>query len=80
MKEFLEFVLRELVEFPEEVVVSQGEDGDFLFFKISLNRADIGKVVGKSGHTIGAIRNLMNAAASRHQRKVVVEILEDAAF
>jgi predicted RNA-binding protein YlqC (UPF0109 family) len=80
LKEFLEFVLRNLVEFPDEVIVTQGEDGAFTFFKVSLNKSDVGRVVGKSGHTIAAIRNLLSTSAARHNRKVSVEILDGEEF
>ncbi len=79
MKEFLEFVLKRLVDYPDELVITQGEDGEFIFFKISTHPNDIGRVVGKSGSTISAIRSLLEAVVANSGRKVAVEILEPKA-
>lgn len=76
MRQFLEFVLGRLVDHPDELVVTQGEDGAFIFFKISAHPDDIGRVVGKGGSTISAIRSLMEAAAIGTGRKVAVEVIE----
>ncbi len=74
MKEFLEFVIRRLVEHPDEVVVVQGEDGDFMFFKIAVRKSDAQRVVGRNEHTLNAIRSLLEAAAERQGKKVAVEL------
>ncbi len=77
MSEFIEFVIRQLVEFPDEVLVTQGVDGKIVWFKIDVRKSDIGRVIGKNGHTIHAIRNILEAAASRHGQRVVVEVNEE---
>jgi predicted RNA-binding protein YlqC (UPF0109 family) len=76
MKHFLDFVLRRLVENPDDVDVCEVLGDKQLTFKVSLNPADIGKVIGKNGRTISAIRTLLNAAASKADMRVIVEILE----
>lgn len=77
MQEFLEFVLRQLVEFPDEILLAKQEQPRKIAFKLRLRKSDIGKVVGKHGQTLTAIRNLLNAAASRHGQRVFLDILED---
>lgn len=77
MQEFLEFVLRQLVEFPDEILLAKQEQPRKVAFKLRLRKSDIGKVVGKHGQTLTAIRNLLNAAASRHGQRVFVDIIED---
>ena len=42
-----------------------------------LRQTDVGKVIGKHGHTIAAIRSLLNAAASRHNQRATLEIVEE---
>ena len=76
MESFLEYVIRQLVEAPEEVLVSKMEQGRKLIFKVEMRKADVGKVIGRNGHTITAMRSLLNAAASRSGQSVVLQILE----
>ena len=76
MREFLEFVIRKLVEHPEDVIVTQGEDGDYVFFLLTMRPGDVGKVIGRNGHTINAIRNVLAAVAQRSGKKVAVDIVE----
>jgi hypothetical protein len=79
MQEFLEFVLRQLIDFPDEMILTKLEAPKKTVFRLRLRQSDIGKVVGKHGATIAAIRNLLNAAASRHGEKALLEIIEDQA-
>lgn len=76
MESFLEYVIRQLVEAPEEVLVSKVEQGRKLIFKVEMRKADVGKVIGRNGHTITAMRSLLNAAASRSGQSVVLQIVE----
>ena len=62
METFLEFVITRLVEAPEEVLVTKVEQGRKLIFKVEMRKSDVGKVIGRNGHTITAVRNLLNAA------------------
>ncbi len=78
MKEFLVFVIRRLVEHPDEVVLRDASDERTFRYKVELNRDDVGKIIGRSGHTIQAIRNLLSAAANRHGKRAQVEIVERA--
>lgn len=76
MEGFLEYVIRQLVDAPEEVLVRKVEQGRKVIFKVEMRKADVGKVIGRSGHTITAMRNLLNAAASRSGQSVVLQIVE----
>jgi predicted RNA-binding protein YlqC (UPF0109 family) len=73
---FLEFVVRQLVEAPEEVLVTKVEQGRKLIFKVEMRKSDVGKVIGRNGHTITAVRNLLNAAAARSGQQVLLQIVE----
>ena len=77
MQAFLEFVLRHLVDYPDDVLVTHDEGPKKVVFKLQMRKSDIGKVVGKHGQTLMAIRNLLNAAASRHGQRVFLDIVED---
>lgn len=77
MQEFLEFVLRHLVDYPDEMVLTTSEANKKTIFKLRVRQSDIGKVVGKQGQTILAIRNILNAASARFGEKAAFEIIED---
>jgi hypothetical protein len=76
MQEFLDFVLRQLTDFPDEMILSKVEINRKLVFRLQLRKTDVGKVIGKHGQTIIAIRNLLSAAAARHGQKAILEIVE----
>ena len=77
MEEFLEYVIRQLIEFPDEMVLTRLDGPRKVIFKLQLRQSDIGKVIGKHGQTINSIRNLLSAAASRHGQRAVLQIDED---
>jgi len=77
MKAFLEYVLKNLVDAPDSVSVQQVSHSGRTILEVRVRPADVGKVVGKQGQTIAAIRSIINSAASRYGGKVEVEIIED---
>ncbi|MFZ5805892.1 MAG: KH domain-containing protein [Verrucomicrobiota bacterium] len=76
MKYFLEFVVSALVENREDVFIDQVEEARATVFYIRIHPSDVGRVIGKSGKTIGAIRTILNAARDDGKR-VQVEIVEN---
>ena len=77
MQEFLDYVLRQLIDYPDEMVLTKVEGNRRTTFKLRLRQSDVGKVIGKHGHTIVAIRNVLNAAAARQGEKALLEIVEE---
>src|SRR5687768_8414346 len=78
MQEFLDFVLRQLIDYPDDMILTKIEGNRKTVFKLQLRQSDVGKVIGKHGQTIIAIRNLLSAAAARHGERAVLEIVENA--
>ena len=76
MEEFLRFVIGQLVEFPDEIVLSRTESPERVIFHLTTRKSDVPRVIGKGGHTIQAIRTLLNASAHRRGLKATLEILE----
>ncbi len=74
MKELVEVIAKALVDNPEEVVVSESRKGDDTLIELKVAPADMGKVIGKQGRIAKAIRSVVKAAASKEDKKVVVEI------
>lgn len=73
---FVGYVVNALVDFPEEVKIQTEENAEGYTIKISCRKEDIGKIVGKRGKTIMAIRSLVSGAAGRQRKRVSVEVLD----
>jgi uncharacterized protein len=76
MREFLEFVIRQLVEFPDDMVLTEIPGSRTTIFKLQLRRGDVGRVIGRNGQTIHAIRALLASSAARHGQRAMLEIVE----
>jgi len=63
MKNLLEYILIHLVDFPEDVQIAESQDGDMWIYTITVNQEDIGRVIGKGGSVIQAIRNIAKIRA-----------------
>lgn len=74
MKELVEVIAKALVDNPDEVVVTETEKGNDLLVELKVAPSDMGKVIGKQGRIAKAIRSVVKAAASREDRKAIVEI------
>jgi predicted RNA-binding protein YlqC (UPF0109 family) len=77
MNELVEILAKALVNHPEKVEVkeTQGDTASVIELRVAIE--DLGRIIGKQGRTAKSIRTLVNAAASRVNRKVVLEIIED---
>lgn len=77
MKELVQYLARSLVNNPDAVEVkeTQGEIASVLELKVA--KEDLGRIIGKQGRTAKSIRTILNAAASRANRRVVLEIVEE---
>lgn len=76
LEEFVEYVAKALVDHPEDVAVSAGDSPDGKMIRISCRAEDRGKIIGKKGKTIIALRSLASGAAGRFQMRVSVEVLD----
>ena len=77
MKEFVEFIVKQLVDKPDKVSVEESLPNENTFeIKIKVDQSDIGKVVGKKGKNIDALRTLMTAVAAKERHRVVLQVLE----
>ncbi len=74
MKELVEVIVKALVDDPESVVVTEKEDGRTTVVEVKVADSDMGKVIGKQGRIAKAIRSVVKAAASKEDKKVVVDI------
>ena len=77
LQEFLEYILSQLVERPDQTSVSHeiGEDGKHVY-RVRLAEEDVGRVIGRNGFTVSAIRSLMSAAGVRNGVKVGLKVFQ----
>ena len=77
-QEFLEFVVKGLVEHPEDVKIGRAVDEMGVLLTLDLNPEDMGKVIGRSGNTAKAIRTLLRVVGMKHNARVNLKINEPA--
>ncbi len=76
MKELVEIIAKALVDHPEGVVVTETEHPKSVVLELKVHPDDMGKVIGKQGRIARAIRTVVKSAASKDDKKVIVEILQ----
>lgn len=76
MKEFIEYIIKNLVDKPEAVEVSCKEEEQSMRVEVRVDSKEIGKVVGRKGMTIKAIRMIAMSACARLGFRVRVELIE----
>ncbi len=74
MKELVEIIAKALVDDPDQVRVEETEKDDEVRITLHVAQSDMGKVIGKQGRIAKAIRSVVKAAASKEEKKVVVDI------
>lgn len=75
MKELVEFIARSLVDDPEAVRVTEIETDQLTTYEIEVAPADVGKLVGRQGRIVKAIRSVVRASAARRGVRVAVEVV-----
>lgn len=76
MKELIEYIARALVDTPDDVQVTELQGEKTAIYELRVHQDDLGKVIGKQGRTARAIRTLVSAAATKDNRRAMVEIME----
>ncbi len=76
MKEFIELIVKQLVDNPDKVEVSEVDGERTTVYELRVGEGDLGKVIGKRGKTAGAIRTLISAASAKKGKRAMLEILE----
>ena len=76
MKELVEVIAKSLVDYPEEVVVTETETNKAIVLELRVAQSDMGKVIGKQGRIAKAIRSVVKAAAAKEDKRVVVDIVQ----
>ena len=76
MKELIEYIVKTLVDHPDDLRIAEIEGERIIVFELRCHPEDVGKVIGKSGKTVGAIRTLLSTVAARQNRRAMLEVVE----
>ena len=76
MKDILTYIVTSIVDNADEVTVEESEENGIVEFTVSVPKAEIGKVIGKDGKVIRAIRNVLKVAAIKQQKKIHISLQE----
>jgi len=77
MKEFVEFIVKQLVDKPEKVKIEESmPNQNTIEIKVEVEKNDIGKVVGKKGKNINALRTLVTAVAAKEHHRATLQVAE----
>jgi predicted RNA-binding protein YlqC (UPF0109 family) len=76
MGELVEYIAKSLVDNPEQVSVNEVEGSQSLIIELKVAPDDMGKVIGKQGRIAKAIRTVVKAAATKENKRVIVEIIQ----
>lgn len=77
LREFVLYLARALVEFPDQVLVEEIDEPEATVFELKVAESDLGRVIGRQGRTAKALRTLLSAASAKVKRRAILEILED---
>lgn len=76
MKDLIKYIAQALVDFPEDVEVSEIEGSTTSVIELKVAKDDLGKVIGKQGRTARAMRTILSAASTKIRKRSVLEIIE----
>jgi hypothetical protein len=77
VKDLVEYLAKALVDRPDEVSVEEFEEDDgTVVFEVAVADDDVGKVIGRNGRTVNALRTVIRAAAVRENRRVLVDVVD----
>ena len=76
LKEFLENIVKPIVDKPDEVRITEVEGEAVCIYELSVGAGDYGKIIGKHGQNANAIRTILNAVAAKGGKRAILEIIE----
>ncbi|MGA9479988.1 MAG: KH domain-containing protein [Desulfobacterales bacterium] len=76
MKDLISYIARALVDYPEQVSVSEIQGNQTSVLELKVAKEDLGKVIGKQGRTARAMRTILSAASAKIKKRTVLEIIE----
>jgi uncharacterized protein len=77
VKELVEYLVKSLAEHPDSVELTEEEFEDTISMELKISPDDLGRIIGKGGNTINAIRTVVQAAASSHKKRAKLEVVSE---
>ncbi len=75
LKDLAEFLIKSLADHPDQVELEEREEDDTVLIELKIAQDDLGKIIGKNGNTINAIRTVLQTAASSHKKRAKLEVV-----
>jgi predicted RNA-binding protein YlqC (UPF0109 family) len=76
IKEVVEYLVKMIVDNPEDIKIAEKQGEHVIMFEVHANKQDFGKILGKHGKNIQAIRTLINAVSAKAGKRAIIEIVE----
>jgi predicted RNA-binding protein YlqC (UPF0109 family) len=76
MREFIEYIAKQLVDTPSAVSVTEEEKEGKVIFKLKVGEADVGKIIGRKGRSAQAMRVLLSAVAAKNGKRAILEVVD----
>lgn len=76
MKDLIKYMAQALVDFPEQVTVTEVVGNQTSVLELKVAKEDLGKIIGKQGRTARAMRTILSAASAKIKKRTVLEIIE----
>jgi predicted RNA-binding protein YlqC (UPF0109 family) len=77
LKELVQYLAQSIVNQPDAVEVTETQDDNASVMELKVAKEDLGRIIGKQGRTANSLRTILNAAAARADRKIVLEIIDE---
>ncbi len=76
MRDFIEYIAKQLVDNPDDVSLIDEEKEGKVILKLKVGEADVGKIIGRKGRTAQAMRVLLSAVAAKNGKRAMLEVLD----
>ena len=76
MRELIELIIKGIVDNPDKVEINEIIGERSSIFEVRVDSSDIGKIIGRQGRNIKSIRTIVNAAAQKDNKRVIIEIVD----
>jgi uncharacterized protein len=76
MREFIEYIAKQLVDAPSDVLVTEEEKEGKVIFKLKVGESDVGKIIGRKGRSAQAMRVLLSAVAAKNGKRAILEVVD----
>jgi predicted RNA-binding protein YlqC (UPF0109 family) len=75
MKELVEYLVKSLADHPDEVVLTEQDTDEAVILELKISPDDLGKIIGKNGNTINAIRTVVQVVASSRKKRAKLDVV-----